>query len=131
MLYALKKTCEFAEWKEDMIWDRIVVGMRDQALAARLIRDADLPLKRVTRSQDSEKRSEKRWQPEASYCSRRGEKRQATHQTYRQLEQTSANSRPQGTSQCKLSAIKTSQTTSKLVKRHSKRYATCKRCEMP
>ena len=55
-LYSLAETCEFAAWKEVMIRDRIVVGTRDQALAERLICDADLTIKkcnRVTRQREA------------------------------------------------------------------------------
>lgn len=43
-LYALAESCEYGEIKEEMIRDRLVVGIKDTALSERLQMDADLTL---------------------------------------------------------------------------------------
>lgn len=48
-LYQLVETCEYGELKEEMLRDRIVVGMRDAALSECLQTDAKLMLDKVKR----------------------------------------------------------------------------------
>ena len=48
-LYHLVETCEYGTLKEEMLRDRIVVGMRDAALSERLQMDASLTLDKVKR----------------------------------------------------------------------------------
>ena len=43
-LYSLSEDCQYAELKEEMIRDRIVVGIRDTGLSERLQRDEALTL---------------------------------------------------------------------------------------
>ena len=46
-LYSLAENCDFAAMKEEMIRDRIVVGIRDSALSERMQIDADLTLEKA------------------------------------------------------------------------------------
>ena len=46
-LYQLAETCEYGELKDEMIRDRIVVGIRDQALSERLQLDSTLTLEKA------------------------------------------------------------------------------------
>ena len=46
-LYNLVETCDFGDLKNEMIRDRIVVGIRDQALSERLQTVADLTLEKA------------------------------------------------------------------------------------
>ena len=48
-LYHLVETCDYGEFKEEMLRDRIVVGMRDIGLSERLQMDAKLTLDKVKR----------------------------------------------------------------------------------
>ena len=43
-LYTLAESCDYGELKDQMIRDRIVVGIRDQSLSERLQMDAELTL---------------------------------------------------------------------------------------
>ena len=55
-LYSLAADCEFGELKEQLIRDRIVVGIRDSSLSTKLQMDADLTLekaKRLVRQQEA------------------------------------------------------------------------------
>jgi len=55
-LYNLSADCEFGELKEQLIRDRIVVGIRDCSLSAKLQMDSELTLekaKRVVRRQEA------------------------------------------------------------------------------
>ncbi|XP_062512805.1 uncharacterized protein K02A2.6-like [Corticium candelabrum] len=49
-LYELVETCEYGGLQQEMLRDRIVVGIRDQALSERLQCDAELTLEKVKRS---------------------------------------------------------------------------------
>ena len=42
VLYTLIETCEYGELKEELLRDRIVVGIRDMALSERLQLEPDL-----------------------------------------------------------------------------------------
>ena len=46
-LYSLAENCDFAAMKEEMIRDRIVVGIRDSSLSERMQIDADLTLEKA------------------------------------------------------------------------------------
>ena len=46
-LYELVETCEYGGLQQEMLRDRIVVGIRDQALSERLQCDAELTLEKV------------------------------------------------------------------------------------
>jgi len=46
-LYNLSADCEFGELKEQLIQDRIVVGIRDCSLSAKLQMDSELTLKKA------------------------------------------------------------------------------------
>ncbi len=46
-LYTLAETCEYDAFKDEMIRDRLVVGIRDSALSERLQMDAELTLERA------------------------------------------------------------------------------------
>ena len=46
-LYQLVKHCEYRELKEEMVHDRIVVGIRDSALSERLQLDSELTLEKA------------------------------------------------------------------------------------
>ena len=46
-LYKLAKSCNYGEMKDEMIRDRLVVGIRDNALSQRLQLDADLTLEKA------------------------------------------------------------------------------------
>ena len=48
-LYHLVETCEYGEFQEEMLRDRIVVGMSDVALSERLQMDARLTLDKANR----------------------------------------------------------------------------------
>ena len=48
-LYALVETCEYGNFTNDMLHDRIVVGIRNAALAKRLQLDAELTLEKAKR----------------------------------------------------------------------------------
>lgn len=48
-LYSLVETCDYGEFKEQLLRDRIVVGIRDTALSERLQLDPDLTLDKVKR----------------------------------------------------------------------------------
>ncbi len=48
-LYVLAETCEYGELKDQMLRDRIVVGIRDTALSERLQLDPDLTLEKPRR----------------------------------------------------------------------------------
>ena len=41
-LYSLVEDCDYKEWKEEMIRDRLMVGIRDAALSQRLQMDSEL-----------------------------------------------------------------------------------------
>ena len=43
-MYSFAENCEYAEWKDQMIRDRLVVGIRDTSLSERLQMDPDLTL---------------------------------------------------------------------------------------
>ena len=43
-LYSLVETCEYGEFKEEMLRDRLVVGIRDAAMSQKLQMDAELTL---------------------------------------------------------------------------------------
>ena len=43
-LYSFAENCEYGEWKDQMIRDRLVVGIRDTSLSERLQMDPDLTL---------------------------------------------------------------------------------------
>ena len=47
VLYTLIETCEYGELKEELLHDRIVVGIRDMALSERLQLEPDLSLERA------------------------------------------------------------------------------------
>ena len=47
VLYTLIETCEYGELKEELLRDRIVVGIRDMALSERLQLEPDLSLERA------------------------------------------------------------------------------------
>lgn len=46
-LYNLVETCDFGDLKNEMIRDRIIVGIRDQAISKRLQMVADLTLEKA------------------------------------------------------------------------------------
>ena len=55
-MYSLAADCEFSELKEQLIQDRIVVGIRDSSLSTKLQMDADLTLekaKQLVRQQEA------------------------------------------------------------------------------
>lgn len=57
-LYTLIDTCDYGDLKEELLRDRIVVGIRDQALSERLQCDSELTLtkvKQVTRQREAVK----------------------------------------------------------------------------
>lgn len=41
-LYNLAEDCAYGDLKDEMIWDRIVVGIRDRALSEKIQMDPDL-----------------------------------------------------------------------------------------
>jgi hypothetical protein len=43
-LYALAENCDYKNWKDEMIRDRLVVGIRDSVLSERMQMDPDLTL---------------------------------------------------------------------------------------
>ena len=49
-LYSLIETCEYGTFKEEMLRDRLVVGIRDAAMSQKLQMDAELTLEKVTKS---------------------------------------------------------------------------------
>jgi len=46
-VYHLADTCNFGNLKEDLIRDRLVVGIRDQSLSQQLQMDPDLTLEKA------------------------------------------------------------------------------------
>ena len=46
-LYALAENCDYSNLKEEMIWDRLVVGIRDTGLSQQLQLDAELTLEKA------------------------------------------------------------------------------------
>ena len=46
-LYELVETCEYGDLRDKVLRDRIVVGIRDQALSERLQSEAELTLEKV------------------------------------------------------------------------------------
>ena len=48
-LHRLAENCELGEMKDQLIRDRLVVGIRDSALSERLHLEADLTLNKVER----------------------------------------------------------------------------------
>lgn len=46
-LYTLAENCNYSDLKDEMIRDRMVVGIRDQVLSDRLQMDAGLTLEKV------------------------------------------------------------------------------------
>ena len=46
-LYQLAEDCAYGDLRDEMIWDRLVVGIRDSTLSERLQMDADLTLDRA------------------------------------------------------------------------------------
>ena len=49
-LYELVETCEYGGFQQEMLRNRIVIGIRDQALSERLQCDAELTLEKFKRS---------------------------------------------------------------------------------
>lgn len=49
-LYTLAESCEYGEMKEQLIRDRLVVGIRDTVLSKRLQLDADLTLEKAKKA---------------------------------------------------------------------------------
>ena len=49
-LYSLVETCEYGALKEEMLQDRLVVGIKDTALSERLQTDAELTLEKAKKS---------------------------------------------------------------------------------
>ena len=49
-LYSLIETCEYGTFKEEMLRDRLVVGIRDAALSQKLQMDAELTLEKAKKS---------------------------------------------------------------------------------
>ena len=52
-LYSLADKCEFRDFKEEMIRDRLVVGIRDRALSEKLQLDAELSLEKAVRQREA------------------------------------------------------------------------------
>ena len=50
VLYGLVEKCEFRDFKEELLRDRIVVGIRDKALSDRMQMDPDLTLEKVKKA---------------------------------------------------------------------------------
>ena len=50
-LYNLAENCEYGEMKGEMIHDRIIVGIRDNALSEQLQLDVELMLEKAKNSQ--------------------------------------------------------------------------------
>ena len=48
-LHSLAKNCEYGALKDDLIWDRLVIGIRHEALSRRLQMDPELTLGKATR----------------------------------------------------------------------------------
>ena len=49
-LYSLAEHCEYEGWKDQMICDRLVVGLKDSALSKRLQMDPDLTLEKAKKA---------------------------------------------------------------------------------
>ena len=49
-LYALVETCEYGNLTEEMLRDRIVVGIRDEAISKRLQLDPELTLDKAKKA---------------------------------------------------------------------------------
>ena len=49
-LYSFAENCEYGEWKDQMIRDRLVVGIRDTSLSERLQMDPDLTLENAKKT---------------------------------------------------------------------------------
>ena len=49
-LYSFAENCEYAEWKDQMIHDRLVVGIRDTSFSERLQTDSELTLEKVKKT---------------------------------------------------------------------------------
>ena len=56
-LYSLADNCQYGNLKEEMIRDRLVVGIRDSALSERFQMDSELTLEKANSSFDSAKQS--------------------------------------------------------------------------
>ncbi len=50
VLYSLVETCKFGALRDEMLRDRIVVGIRDTALSERLQLDPDLTVEKVKKA---------------------------------------------------------------------------------
>ena len=50
VLYGLLETCDYGDMADQMLHDRIVVGIRDVALSEHLVLEADLTLEKVKRA---------------------------------------------------------------------------------
>ena len=50
MLYSLADNCDYGEFKDQMIRDRLVVGIRDNSLSERLQMDAELTLEKAMKT---------------------------------------------------------------------------------
>ena len=48
-LHSLAENCEYGTLKEDLIWDRLVIGIRHEALSRRLQMNPELTLGKATR----------------------------------------------------------------------------------
>ena len=46
-LYELVKNCEYGDLQDEMLWDHLVIGVRDKELSEKLQMDADLTLERA------------------------------------------------------------------------------------
>ena len=49
-LYSLVETCEYSNLRDEMLWDRIAVGIRDTALLERLQLDSELTLEKAKKT---------------------------------------------------------------------------------
>ena len=49
-LYSLIETCEYGTFKEELLRDRLIVGIRDVALSGKLQIDADLTLEKAKKA---------------------------------------------------------------------------------
>ena len=50
LLYNLAESCSYAEVKDEMIRDRLVVGIQDMALSEKLQLDAELTLEKAKKA---------------------------------------------------------------------------------
>ena len=50
VLYSLASNCDYGQMQDQMIRDRLVVGIRDTALSERLQLDCDLTLEKATKA---------------------------------------------------------------------------------